>query len=41
LLRLNFEGVCVADTWHEDVAAAKAQAFFEYGIGEDDWSAVA
>jgi hypothetical protein len=40
LLRLDGHGVCVADTWHEDVAAAKGQAQFEYGIGGKDWEPV-
>jgi hypothetical protein len=37
LLRLDDDGKCIADTWHETVAAAKAQANFEYGIREEDW----
>jgi hypothetical protein len=37
LLRLDARGDCVADTWHEDVAAAKSQAAFEYGIYDADW----
>ena len=40
LLRLNARGDCVADTWHEDVAAAKAQAAFEYQIDDDDWAPI-
>ena len=40
LLRLNAASECVADTWHPDVAAAEAQAAFEYGIGDDGWEAV-
>ena len=40
LLRLDERGVCVADTWHEDVAAAKSQAAFEYGIADKDWTPV-
>ena len=37
LLRLNSGGECIADTWHNDVAAAKAQATFEYGIDVSGW----
>jgi hypothetical protein len=37
LLRLNHEGECVADTWHETIEAAKAQASFEYGVKDSDW----
>jgi hypothetical protein len=37
LLRFDVEGQCVADTWHETVEAAKAQANFEFGIEEVDW----
>jgi len=37
LLRLDDEGQCIADTWHETVEAAKAQAKFEYEIEEGDW----
>lgn len=40
LLRLSESGDCVADTWHEDVAAAKSQAAFEYGIADEDWTPV-
>ncbi len=37
LLRLDDDGKCIADTWHETVEAAKAQANFEYAIREEDW----
>lgn len=37
LLRIDDQGECVADTWHETVEAAKAQANFEFGIEEGDW----
>ena len=37
LLRLDDRGECVADTWHETVEAAKAQANFEFGIEDGDW----
>jgi hypothetical protein len=40
LLRLSHEGECVADTWHETVEAAKAQASFEYGVKSSDWNDV-
>jgi hypothetical protein len=39
LLRYSGEGECVADTWHVTVDEAKAQAEFEYGIKERDWTA--
>lgn len=41
LLRLDIRGDCLADTWHEDVEAAKRQAEFEYGVRPDDWTAKA
>lgn len=37
LLRLDEGGECIADTWHETVEAAKAQAQFEFGIEDGDW----
>ena len=37
LLRLDDDGECIADTWHETVEAAKARANFEYAIREEDW----
>jgi hypothetical protein len=37
LLRLNSLDECLADTWHESVEAAKAQANFEFGIEDGDW----
>jgi hypothetical protein len=40
LLRLDSRGECVADTWHESVEAAKAQANFEFGIEDGDWKDV-
>ena len=40
LLRLDGQGQCVADTWHESVEAAKAQANFEFGIEDGDWKDV-
>jgi hypothetical protein len=36
-LRLNRAGVCVADTWHETLEAARSQANFEFGVEEGDW----
>jgi hypothetical protein len=38
LLRLDDDGQCIADTWHESLEEAKAQANFEYGIGDGDWN---
>jgi hypothetical protein len=32
------DGTCVADTWHDDLAAAKHQAQYEYGLTDKDWS---
>jgi hypothetical protein len=37
LLRLDDEGQCISDTWHETVEAAKVQAKHEYEIEENDW----
>jgi hypothetical protein len=37
LLRLDSAGICISDTWHETIEAAKAQAEFEFGIGESEW----
>ena len=38
LLRLDENGVCIADTWHSTLDEAKAQARFEYDVGSDDWT---
>ncbi len=40
LLRLDDRGECIADTWHETVEEAKAQASFEFGIEDGDWEDV-
>jgi hypothetical protein len=40
LLRLDDRGECLADTWHETVEAAKAQANFEFGIEDSEWKDV-
>jgi hypothetical protein len=40
LLRLDAAGQCIADTWHETVEAAKTQANFEFGTGENEWKAI-
>lgn len=40
LLSLDDQGECVADTWHENTEAAKAQANFEFGIEDGDWKDV-
>lgn len=37
LFRLDERGECIADTWHENVEAAKAQAAFEYGLADEEW----
>jgi hypothetical protein len=39
LLRLDADGECITDTWHETIDAAKQQARFEFDIGESDWVA--
>lgn len=41
LFRLDAEGHIVADTWHQTIQEAKAQAAFEYEIQEGDWSVAA
>ncbi len=40
LYRLDGKGECIADTWHQTVDEAKAQANHEYGIEEEDWKTV-
>ena len=40
LLRFDSLDVCIADTWHENIKAAKEQAAFEYGLTEGDWQAL-
>lgn len=37
LLRLNEAGDCIADTWHESLESAKAQAEFEFSVQSGDW----
>jgi hypothetical protein len=37
LLYLNAEGLCLADTWHETMEKAKAQARFEFDISDEEW----
>jgi len=37
LFRLDPNGHCIADTWHQTLDEAKQQANFEYGIEESDW----
>jgi len=39
LFRLDSDNHCIADTWHETVELAKAQAAFEFAVEENDWSA--
>ncbi len=38
LFRLDPEGACFADTWHQTLEEAKRQAAFEFGITPGDWS---
>jgi hypothetical protein len=40
LLRLDCHDQCIADTWHETVEGAKAQAKFEFGIEDGDWKKI-
>jgi len=40
LLRLDPDDQCIADTWHDSMEAAKAQAHFEFGIQDSDWKEV-
>ena len=37
LFRLDKGGVCLADTWHQTLDEAKAQAKLEYGVDGGDW----
>jgi hypothetical protein len=37
LFRYDSTDMCVSDTWHESVEAAKRQAAVEFGITEDKW----
>ena len=37
LLRLDAAGICISDTWHETIEAAKAQAKFAFNIAESEW----
>lgn len=37
LLYLSQTGDCIADTWHQTIGDAMAQAEFEFGIDENDW----
>jgi hypothetical protein len=41
LLRHTADSVCVADTWHESIDAAKRQAHLEYEIDETEWHRIA
>jgi len=40
LLRLDKEGQCIADTWHQTIEEAKAQASFEFNVNDCDWQEV-
>jgi hypothetical protein len=37
LLHLDENGESFADTWHQTIEDAKAQAAFEFEIAEHDW----
>jgi hypothetical protein len=37
LLRLDGDGQCIADTWHETLEAAKEQARVEFGVERGEW----
>jgi YD repeat-containing protein len=37
LYRYDANERLIADTWHEDLEAAKKQAAFEFGLKELDW----
>jgi hypothetical protein len=37
LLCLDEHAECQADTWHQTLEQAKAQALHEFGIGADAW----
>jgi hypothetical protein len=37
LFHYDARGKCFADTWHESVTDAQAQAEFEFGILPDQW----
>lgn len=38
LLHIDSAGDSIADTWHQSLDDAKAQAKFEYEIVDSDWS---
>jgi hypothetical protein len=40
LLYLDGQGECIADTWHETLDKAKAQANFEFALTDADWEQV-
>ncbi len=38
LFRLDAEGNCLADSWHQTLEEARRQATFEYNIAPDEWT---
>jgi len=38
IYRFRDDGTCVGDTWHENLAAARHRAQYEYGFTDSDWS---
>jgi hypothetical protein len=38
MYRFKDDGTCCGDTWHEDVAAAKHSAEYEYGLVDSEWT---
>jgi hypothetical protein len=40
LYRMDAEGDCITDTWHETLDEAMRQATFEFGIQPDQWTEV-
>lgn len=38
LLRMNAEGECLTDTWHQTKEDAMRQAEFEFDVRPEDWS---
>lgn len=37
LVAVDGTGTSITDSWHPTIAAAKAQAAFEYGVEDSDW----
>ena len=40
LFRLDDQGVCLSDTWHQTLEEAEQQAAFEFGVASGDWADV-